>query len=628
MKKLIVTLAVGLLLFVLLVPSSAQRGDLYGARALLALEQAFKTTGVLTFPNYAAAPVVCNAANRGVYYYDTTTTDINICGAAGWVAVGGAGFPLTINTIVANDDVQMQFGTAGVFGLSWDVAATSFMIDDLAASSMWVDLEGAQFRMDVGNNSQFYVYDGNAVGAGGTFAYVLGTVNAMDNNDTTVGLDVQINNADHAGINNYLHGLRIWGTIGDDEADEYALSVGAGWDAGIWGNTTVLMMGSDLNVVSLLDDTFGVVVSWDLEQLAGEVNNWETIIANLAIMDGVGIDTAAGLNIAMTNANHTDAGAGVFVYGLDISDLGGGADADAAEYAINIGAGWDQAIHIDDGGLTDDRIVFGDGNDASVFWGNAATALQFDVTTTANGSVYFDLAYDGNWTARSQDLQNRLVFDGYNLDNTGFDIVTIRGGALRPTDGSDIVNMLFLDWAETNWATATEVLNGLMVGDIVRDDNAGTYHAVNVDLTGWDNALYVDGTTQDIDHGATTAVVFSPTLAANDNANDQRNVMQIDVDIPNGSAGLVTGIWIDEVTDDVDTIDSAILIEGGWDSAITIFERGGVATSNPLTGSIYIYLDDSADYSGGGGNDCCLIARDNGGTNTIIATIVLNGACP
>ena len=618
MKKLTVALLLGGLLALFALPVSGQRGDLYGARALLALEQAFKTTGVLTFPNYPAAPVVCNAANRGVYYYDTTTTDINICGAAGWVAVS-AGFTVgTANTIP-----------------KWNAVP-----DDLVDT----------FLVEAGIP---------AAGAGGSVLAQTTTLNAMDGADTIALVDLVITNADHTGANNFLTGLNIWGVIGDDQASEYGIQVGTGWDAQVWGNTTTLMMGSDLNVVSLLDDTFGVVVSWDLEQLAGEVNRWETIVANLAIMDGVGIDTATGLNIAMTNANHTDAGAGVFVYGLNISDLGGGADPDATEHAINIGNGWDQDIYFDTSGQIESGgnlnvLLANDG----IFYVGDSVGSMLTVNDSGN-SIQFAME-NGNVS------RGRLLLNNRPDAGAGGNIALLDAN-LNAMNGTDTVRGLYIDLLNANHGGATNFLYGLDIDGIVADPDA-TESAINIG-DGWDREIYFEGmspeirfpdggiltmtmtsgggatrlaintsTTRtvgadwvgsviDIDHGLTTFMSLTPTLAANDNANDQRNVLLIDIDIPNGSAGLINGINIDGVTDDTDTIDSAIFIEGGWDYALTITDRGGVATNNPLTGTAGIFMDDDADYSGGGGNDCAIVAREAGGTNVVIAILVLNGAC-
>jgi hypothetical protein len=134
-------------------------------------------------------------------------------------------------------------------------------------------------------------------------------------------------------------------------------------------------------------------------------------------------------------------------------------------------------------------------------------------------------------------------------------------------------------------------------------------------------------TVPDIDHGISAHWMMNPTLTANDNANDQRNVLLIDVDVPNGSAGLVNAINIDAVTDDVNTIDSAIFVEGGWDSALTMIDINRVASSNPLTGTVYMYVTDATDHDGGG-NDCAVVFRDAAGNENGYIIIVNNAACP
>lgn len=435
MKKLLVGLAIGGLLALAVVPVSGQRGDLYGARALQSLEQAFKTTGVLTFPNYAVAPVTCNAANRGVYYYDTTTGQALVCGAAGWVSSG----------------------------------------------------------------------------------VTVGTANTIPK----------------------------WNATPDDLTDSLFLELG------------VPAAGAD-----------GDVLAYPV---------------TLEIMDGaVAPQVISILDIPVTNVNHTDAGQGNTINAINIPALAGtGQDAQAAEIAISIGNGWDQGI------LAPSGLV---GTPAYSFAADTDTGMYFSVAAV-------NFAVDGTREAFITDDTLRVI------------------------------------------GTGTAAFTALAVGN---DGNTGFY-AIGADNLGFSagGALYLDihgeaarvsnidiaGTVLDIDEGITAGVTMSPTLTANDHANDQRNVLLIDIDIPNGSAGLVNAINIDAVTDDVNSLDSAIMVEGGWDSALTIFNRNAVASANPLTDSIWIFLDDSADYSGGGGNDCAIVAREAGGTNVAMAIMVLNGAC-
>jgi hypothetical protein len=263
---------------------------------------------------------------------------------------------------------------------------------------------------------------------------------------------------------------------------------------------------------------------------AGAGADLVTISSTLGIMDDAA-DVVRGLNVALTNVNHT----GGNVYGIDIPTLAGtGADAQAAEYALNFGTGWDYDISFN-------------GRAGSITLDAAVGEIDHDTTNATWGHTFS------------------------------------AGGAL-----------------------------------LLRMDGDG----------GAAQTFNSQGSLGDIDHGVNAHWLMDPTLAANDNANDQRNVLLIDVVVPDGSAGLVNAIGIDGVTDDANTIDSAIFVEGGWDSAITITDAGHAFTSNPLTGTVFITLDDSTDYSGAGGVDCWLVLRDANGNDHQIVEVVLNGACP
>lgn len=144
---------------------------------------------------------------------------------------------------------------------------------------------------------------------------------------------------------------------------------------------------------------------------------------------------------------------------------------------------------------------------------------------------------------------------------------------------------------------------------------------------GWLPFVVSGGLVPDIDQGITSLVTFDPTLAALDNNNDQRNVLIIDVDHPGGTGGLVNAINIDGITEDIQTLDSAIFIEGGWDSQITFTDIGRAATGNPLTNTVWMFLSDTTDYDGGAA-DCAIVFRDANGGETGYIVIVSNGVCP
>lgn len=718
MKKTATILALGGLLLVLSLLSGQPRGDLYGGRALLSLEQAFKTTGVLTFPNYAAAPVVCNAANRGVYYYDTTLTDARVCGAAGWATIFGGFTVGTAATLpmwngVPDDLVDSSFVNAGVPAagaggnimtmyetvLAMDGNDTITGLDvqitnaNHAGANNWLygihvwatipDPQALEYGIGIGgwdtslfgvssvltlgseldvvsivdfaNAGAVFQFDTLAgAGASYTAAFFAPAFAIMDGADTSIGLYLAMTSADHTGgpNTNNLYGINIEDIVNDDDTVEYAIVTETGWDADIWNIDDDLYLGSVTQIVSVLDDTLGQIFTVDSAHAAGASNDWVEIVANVAIMDNN--DTVRGLFIDIANPDHT--GATNFLYGLDIDGIVG--DANASEYAINIGDGWDRDIYSAD----DMYFATAAGSDDYYFYGGAAIKSFWYGNPNA-GQFFFTFQSAGQLAGEGfMELGTTLgAMNGADTDQ----ILFIDVGNADHTGGGNTLNILEIDAITGD---ANSYLNAIYVGALTGTAPAvaETEYAINIQ-GGWDhdifftdpgtlvtatggsitletldaasswhieggagrtNGLMGSGTVLDIDHGVTSFMTLSTTLTANDNAGDQRNVLFLDTDIPNGTGGLITGIWIDEVVDDVDTIDSAIVVEGGWDSAITIFDRGGVATSNPLTGSIFIYLDDDADYSGGGGNDCALIARDNGGNNTVIATITLNGACP
>lgn len=293
MKKLVLGLALGGLLLAFVVQAQVgPRGDLYGARALQSLEQAFKTTGVLTFPNYPAAPVVCNVPNYGVYYYDTTLTDAYICGAAGWVVVGGALTVGAANTIP-----------------KWNAVP-----DDL------VDTYMVELPIPAAN-------------AGGDILTQAGTVNSMDNNDTIRLFYMNWVNAAHAGANNFLFGLDVEGIVQDDQATEVMFHAGDGWDIDLG-----FADADSLNIAPL--GMSNMVTVYDVPA-TGTTGSLVEISATFDAMDAT-IQTYRGLYITLIEP--APAAAISMVHGIDIASL------NAIGYIL------DSAIYIDSGWLADIRF--------------------------------------------------------------------------------------------------------------------------------------------------------------------------------------------------------------------------------------------------------------------------------
>ncbi len=207
-----------------------------------------------------------------------------------------------------------------------------------------------------------------------------------------------------------------------------------------------------------------------------------------AIMNGS--DTETGLLIQILNADHT--GSSNTLNALDIIGISG--DPDATETAIHIGDGWDQSLWIEaDGAATFNNITLGESatEDAQIYFDGQT--LVFDMDGGSFNIVDFDMPANGYFDVKMVSTGNYVRFDVYNILNSGFNFQEINVASIAATDGSDIVNLLFLDWDETDWATATETLNALNIDGITQDAQ-GTYNAINIG-TGWDSGIHFNDIT-------------------------------------------------------------------------------------------------------------------------------------
>jgi hypothetical protein len=194
------------------------------------------------------------------------------------------------------------------------------------------------------------------------------------------------------------------------------------------------------------------------------------------------------VRIELTDSDWAAAGTstlnGLFIPGIT-------PDADAVHTAINLGDGWDYAITIPDGGVADNSLSLGDDNDAEIYFNG--TDLWIDVDDTAGGTTGLNLRIDRDEQIILDDGGgfSDIIFDARNALNTGYNTLEIQVTAVQATNGSDIINMLHLDWNETDWATATEEWNAINIDDITQDAQ-GTYYGVHVG-TGVDGAFYHEG---------------------------------------------------------------------------------------------------------------------------------------
>lgn len=319
------------------------------------------------------------------------------------------------------------------------------------------------------------------------------------------------------------------------------------------------------------------------------------------------------------------------------------------------------------GGLTDDTIPVWDAT-ANAFEDSLLTDDATNITLTTgqllapNGTAAlpsFSFTNDadvGLYRAGANNIGlsvgGVLVMDweDTNAAGAGADLVTI-SSTLGIMDGTDTVRGLFIDLVNAAHTGAATVVVGMDIDGIVEDVSTLEY-GVRVG-SGWDFSLYAAGPMSfgssgglytfgnaagaqflAIDGNAAAGAShdgFDLEVAAGvmDGTDTTRGIF---VDLTNanhtGAGNLVYGIAVDNITEDADAFESAATLGSGFDAHITMVERGGAFADNPPAGAVAIFLDDNADWSGGGGNDCALVAQTSAGATVVIATVVLNGVCP
>jgi hypothetical protein len=383
----------------------------------------------------------------------------------------------------------------------------------------------------------------------------------------------------------------------------------------VWNGTTTALEDSSIRSVGV--------------PAAGAGGSIVDITETLLAMDNN--DDTNGLFLDFTNANHT--GANNTFRGLHVDGIT--ADAQATESAIYIGSGWDRDIEFEDTA----EVIF------------LPSTFDLILGTTSPGAQF--------------------EFTDVNAAGAGSNLLTISGTLGIMDDGTDLVRGLYVNLTNVNHTNG--FMYGLDVGGITPDANSGEF-AIGIQ-TGWDVGVYfTDG-----DSHATAAIyglgnffhlrqatgVFSfgdgtragglfsldtnnfpdavadyadsflvrvgagATVAVMDN-NDVYSMLTVDFTNANhtGTGNVLQGLYVDSITGDADAYETVMRLGGGWDTHITFIETGASPPDNPPTGQIGMFVDDNADYSGGGGNDCILGLIDSTGAIDIVTTIVLNGACP
>lgn len=312
-----------------------------------------------------------------------------------------------------------------------------------------------------------------------------------------------------------------------------------------------------------------------------------------------GSDTVNFLNLDPTNANHT--GAGNTLNGILVDSITG--DADATENAINIGTGWDTGVRYSSGtaisGLTNSlTMAFGATLDKTMVFqadgGSSQLLFNDDVEIQSTASISFIIP------------DNNFMFAFDASFGTIFEI------ADDPTSGA-----LFRLRGDFNQGGAT---GGNNVKSLLIDPQAPA--------SGLSGTGSYDGIEVDVGSGA------------------------------DHTGGSIRGIYITDISPDVDTQEDALRIDGGWDrglvfggdvttdianttgelninSSTIVLDLGtldypalAAPAANPAANRARIYVDESTDRVGAAAADCVLVSRLSTGAEVNIAVLVVDGGCP
>lgn len=505
-------LALGLITGGLLLPAEAQ----YGGYTTVA-------------PQYTTVnlPTCSSAVNAGALAWDTTTTSFKICNGSAWVesgTFGGASISGTTGTIAR-----------------FDSAGTNVEDSNITDNDITVTLNGGgqiQFIADgTAVNGRWILADVPDAGSGEILNDYTATLSIMDGaGDTITAFNIGLTNVDHTGGN--VNALLIAGITGDANATEIGVNIGAGWDQAIRlddGSATddTLTFGASADAEIYWDNANGrfaldatdaatggsVRVTWSdtdgnglqLSQAATLVHTFagllSTTFSNPANMVNFGnggtignmdaSDTWNVVRIDVVNGNHASTGntlnllfidaitgdAQSNLHAINIGALTGTTGAASeVESAITVGAGWDYGLSIlGDGGAASNVLTLGLSRiaDAQIYFDGAA--LTFDVDGTSTNDVLFNVGQSatGFFTVRDAGGVGSFIFQSRNIDGSNMNFIEIEIPAMIATTGSEVINLLELDWNETEWASSTATLNFISVQAFTPDASAD-YNGINI----------------------------------------------------------------------------------------------------------------------------------------------------
>jgi hypothetical protein len=290
-------------------------------------------------------------------------------------------------------------------------------------------------------------------------------------------------------------------------------------------------------------------------------------------------------------------------------------------------------IDIGDGSSGSDAIRFGDAQDVEMFFDGSE--LEFNATAGTNDDFRFVLDATPNAVHRISDGTN-VVATTLRASSAAHNFVEI-DVTISGNPGANAINMLSLDWNETEFTSDAATLNGINIENIIADASA-TSNAIKIG-TGWDSSINTPGSfVLDSDAaagnditlkmGSGSGASFSiqagtngflmvatnaagasaniyefdiDALGAMNSADDIVNILKIDIANPDHSNGNLNIIEIDAFTGDAQATESIFALGDGPD--YFVIDPDGVAlgtltwttnadkSANTASGTIKVWIN-------------------------------------
>ncbi len=208
-----------------------------------------------------------------------------------------------------------------------------------------------------------------------------------------------------------------------------------------------------------------------LEVQIDVINELSSDVINffLADLNDTEFDTAGGSTVNFFSVEAFTPDSNVDYNGLNIAAITGDS---GTEVALPIGAGWDYGLSIlDDGSATLSNITLGDSRtaDAQIYFDGINLVLDVDATAANGIHLIIPSSSSSEVVLGNTIAANQIDIRAINTTSAGVDLYDFLVTGINATNGSDIVNVVHLDWNETDWATATETLNMLHFDPILID---------------------------------------------------------------------------------------------------------------------------------------------------------------